>query len=76
MSWPGVVYSAIGLGVSVSNLMAGFLANQYGYAAGFTTMAGLGLLGTLFFWLLVPETQALPTASPLTGRLPLRPAAG
>ena len=53
----GVVYSAIGLAAALSSIGAGYVVEHFGYAVGFCTLAGMGGLGTIFYWLLVPETK-------------------
>ncbi|MFD2569160.1 MFS transporter [Spirosoma soli] len=55
----GVVYSAIGLGASISSIVGGIIVKQYGYAIGFGSLAGIGVFGTLFFLMLVPETKEI-----------------
>lgn len=57
----GVVYSAIGLGASISSIVGGIIVKQYGYAIGFISLAGIGVLGTLFFLFFVPETKDINT---------------
>lgn len=68
----GVVYSAIGLGGSISSIVAGIIVKQYGYAIGFASLAGIGVLGSLFFIFLVPESKHITTTVPDKGTL--RPA--
>lgn len=68
----GVVYSAIGLGGSISSIVAGIIVKQYGYAIGFASLAGIGILGTLFFIFFVPESKNVTTTVLEKGRL--RPA--
>ncbi len=57
----GVVYSAIGLGGSVSSIVAGIIVKDYGYPIGFASLAGIGVLGALFFLFVVPETKDIQT---------------
>jgi predicted MFS family arabinose efflux permease len=57
----GVVYSAIGLAAALSSILGGFIVEHFGYAAGFAALAGIGLLGIAFYWLLVPETKNINT---------------
>jgi MFS family permease len=54
----GVVYSSIGLAAALSNIIAGFIVQHFGYAIGFASLAGLGVLALLFFLFYVPETKA------------------
>ena len=58
----GVVYSAIGLGGSVSSIVAGIIVKQYGYPVGFASLAGIGVLSSLFFLFVVPETKGINTS--------------
>ena len=53
----GVVYSAIGLAAALSNIIAGFVVQHFGYAIGFASLAGLGVIALLFFFFYVPETK-------------------
>lgn len=68
----GVVYSAIGLGGSISSIAAGSIVKQFSYSIGFASLAGIGVLGTLFFIFFVPESKDIPTTVPDKGSL--RPA--
>jgi len=65
----GVVYSAIGLGGSISSIVAGSIVKQFGYPVGFASLAGIGVLGTLFFIFFVPESKDIPTTVPDKGSL-------
>jgi MFS family permease len=56
----GFVYSAIGLAASISSVIGGLIVKWGGYPVGFGSLAGLGIIGLLFFWKFVPETLALP----------------
>ena len=61
----GVVYSAIGLAAALSSILAGYVVGRFGYAAGFGTLAGISVLGLLFYSFFVPETQHVAlTAEP------------
>jgi predicted MFS family arabinose efflux permease len=55
----GIVYSAIGLAGSVSSVIGGLIVKSFGYAVGFLSLAALGVLGFLFFKILVPETKGI-----------------
>ena len=52
----GLVALATGLGASISNLVAGFVVQAFGYSIGFLTLAGIATLALLFFAILMPET--------------------
>lgn len=57
----GIVYSAIGLSASLSSILGGLLVKWFGYSAGFLSLAAVGIIGLLFFKLLVPETKDINT---------------
>ncbi|HLK97448.1 MAG TPA: MFS transporter, partial [Hymenobacter sp.] len=61
----GVVYSAIGLAAALSSILGGFVVKNFGYSIGFATLAGIGLLGMLFFLFVVPETKDINLAANL-----------
>jgi sugar phosphate permease len=52
----GLVALATGLGASLSNLVAGFVVQAFGYSVGFITLATIAIIGLLFFAILMPET--------------------
>ncbi|HEX8313464.1 MAG TPA: MFS transporter [Flavisolibacter sp.] len=58
----GIVYSSIGLAAALSNVIAGFIVKHFSYAWGFASLAALGVLGSLFFMLYVPETKKIDPA--------------
>jgi MFS family permease len=58
----GTVYSAIGLAGALSSILGGFVVKHFGYGVGFATLAGIGVLGLAFYWLLVPETKDISVA--------------
>lgn len=60
----GAVYSAIGLAAALSSIASGYVVEHFGYGAGFCTLAGVGVLATVFYWLLVPETKDIQVAAP------------
>lgn len=60
----GVVGLAIGGGATLSTAAAGLVAEHYGGAAAFLTLAGVGLCAALFVGALMPETKpAIAAAS-------------
>jgi MFS family permease len=60
----GVIGLAVGTGATLSTTAAGLVADQYGGAAAFLSLAAVGLCATLLVWILMPETRpALQTAS-------------
>jgi predicted MFS family arabinose efflux permease len=60
----GLVALATGLGASMSNLVAGFVVQAFGYSIGFITLATIALIALLFFAILMPETG--PRSGPAT----------
>jgi MFS family permease len=53
----GTVGAAVGVGAAISTSMAGFLTSQFGFSAGFLSLAVCGLAALLVLWLLMPETK-------------------
>ncbi len=53
----GAISAAVGMGASLSNVMAGFVVQQAGYDAAFLTLAAIAGVAFAFFWLSVPETK-------------------
>jgi MFS family permease len=53
----GASSASWGLGAALSNGVAGFIANSFGYSAAFLFLAGCAVLALLVFWLGVPETR-------------------
>jgi len=52
----GLVALATGLGATMSNLVAGFVVQAFGYSIGFVTLAMIAISALLFFAILMPET--------------------
>jgi MFS family permease len=65
----GAMNTCVAIGGSLSNLLAGLVANAYGYRAAFLVLAALALLALAFFWAAMPETRARTVA----GRAGSRP---
>lgn len=53
----GAIGTAVGLGASLSNVVAGYVVNRAGYDAGFLMLSGVALIALLIFWFFVPETK-------------------
>jgi MFS family permease len=62
----GAVGSAVGIGASLSPILAGYTTDQYGSAIAFLGLAGLATLGFMSVLLLMPETGNGPSG-PGTG---------
>lgn len=56
----GVVGSGVGIGASLSMIMAGYLTDHYGPIATFLTLAGLATCGFMLALKLLPETKPVP----------------
>jgi MFS family permease len=52
----GAMNTSVAIGASLSNLVAGIVAERKGYGTGFILLTALGLLGLVFFWAAMPET--------------------
>jgi MFS family permease len=62
----GIVGLAIGTGATLSTTAAGLVADNFGGAAAFLSLAAVGLCATLFVWVLMPETKpAMNGATPV-----------
>lgn len=45
----GMTFAAISFGVALSSILSGYVVRHAGYSASFATLAGIGVLATLFF---------------------------
>jgi MFS family permease len=50
-----------GLGAALSNCVAGFIVNGFGFSAAFLFLSACALVAVLLFWLGVPETRDMAT---------------
>jgi nitrate/nitrite transporter NarK len=66
----GVAASAWGVGAAVSNTLAGYAADGFGYDAAFLLLAAIAAGALVLFWTMVPETRDWPAPAPAmaTGR--------
>ena len=48
---------AVGLGAGLSNVVAGYIVQGFGYPAGFLSLAAVAVAALVFFWTLMPETR-------------------
>src|SRR3954471_20012253 len=53
----GVVGTAIGIGASLSTVLAGYASDRFGSSVAFTGLAGVAALGLVVIWLIMPETR-------------------
>jgi MFS family permease len=70
----GAIATAVGIGASSSNLLAGKLVDRARYHAGFITMAAIAAVALSVFWFAMPETKtalqpAMAAVSALAGSL-------
>ena len=54
----GLVALSVGVGAGLSNTVAGYVVQWFGYATGFLYLAGIAGCALLFFAILMPETKA------------------
>ncbi|WGR91137.1 MFS transporter [Bradyrhizobium sp. ISRA435] len=53
----GIVGTAVGIGASLSTVLAGYVSDKLGSSVAFTGLAGVAGLGLLLIWLIMPETR-------------------
>jgi len=53
----GAVGCAVGVGASISTVLAGYVSDRFDSSTAFLMMAGFGLLGLAAVWLAMPETR-------------------
>src|ERR1700716_395517 len=53
----GVVGTAIGVGASLSTVLAGYVSDRFGSGMAFTGLACIAGLGLVMIWLFMPETR-------------------
>jgi MFS family permease len=59
----GLAALAVGIGAGLSNLVAGYIVQSFGYPVGFLSLAGIALAALVFCALFMPETAG-KTAAP------------
>ena len=59
----GLTALAVGVGAGLSNLMAGYIVQGFGYPASFLSLAVIAVCALVFFAFLMPETRS-PNANP------------
>jgi cyanate permease len=60
----GILGLAMYLGAAVSTTMSGGIADAAGMEVAFLVLAGIGVVGFLTVWLMMPETRPTPQAQP------------
>jgi predicted MFS family arabinose efflux permease len=58
----GTVGTATGVGASLSTTLAGYVGDHFGSAAAFMGLAGIGAIGLILVWALMPETGDVAAA--------------
>jgi MFS family permease len=53
----GIVGTAVGVGASLSTMVAGLISNRFGSDASFLTLAAIAAVGLALVWLCMPETR-------------------
>jgi MFS family permease len=56
----GIVGTAVGIGASLSNVLAGYVSDQFGSNVAFTGLAGVAAAGLAMIWFVMPETRKMP----------------
>ena len=55
----GIIGTAVGIGASLSTVLAGYISDKFGSPIAFTGLAAIAALGFLLIWLIMPETRHL-----------------
>jgi predicted MFS family arabinose efflux permease len=53
----GIVGTAVGIGASLSTVLAGYVSDKFGSSFAFTGLAAVAALGLAVIWLIMPETR-------------------
>jgi MFS family permease len=53
----GTVGCAVGIGASISTIVAGYVTDRFDSSAAFLMMAGIGAIGLALAWFIMPETR-------------------
>ena len=53
----GIVGTAVGIGASLSTVLAGYVSDKLGHSVAFLGLAGVAALGLTMIWLIMPETR-------------------
>ncbi len=53
----GIVGTAVGIGASLSTVLAGYVSDKLGSSTAFVGLAGVAAFGLLIIWLIMPETR-------------------
>jgi predicted MFS family arabinose efflux permease len=53
----GIVGTAVGIGASLSTVLAGYASDKFGSSAAFAGLAGVAMIGLAMIWFVMPETR-------------------
>jgi predicted MFS family arabinose efflux permease len=53
----GIVGTAVGIGASLSTVLAGYVADHFGSSVAFTGLAAVAATGLAMIWFVMPETR-------------------
>jgi len=56
----GIVGTAVGIGASLSTVLAGYLSDRFGNAVAFSALSGVAFAGLILVLAFMPETRRLP----------------
>jgi MFS family permease len=59
----GIVGTAVGIGASLSTVLAGYVSDKFGSSVAFSGLAGVAAVGFIMIWLVMPETRRSRTES-------------
>jgi MFS family permease len=69
----GTMGAAVGIGASISTMLASYVVHRTSFSAGFLLLAAFGLAALLVLWLFMPETKLnLDSPPPPSGQLALQ----
>jgi predicted MFS family arabinose efflux permease len=53
----GIVGTAVGIGASLSTVIAGYVSDKFGSSIAFTGLSAVAAIGLVMIWLVMPETR-------------------
>jgi MFS family permease len=60
----GIVGTAVGIGASLSTVLAGYVSDKLGSSVAFMGLAGAAAFGLAMVWLIMPETRRTAALAP------------
>jgi MFS family permease len=57
----GIVGTAVGIGASLSTVLAGYVSDKFGSSVAFTGLAAVAAVGLAMIWFVMPETRRATT---------------